>query len=57
MRHILNPPLLITLHVVLHSFSAIANETGYIIYTTKIRVFQDEEAGIVDTTKLVYKIP
>lgn len=37
--------------------SAIANETGYIIYTTKIRVFQDEEAGIVDTTKLVYKIP
>ena len=31
--------------------SAVANETGYIVYTTKIRVFQDTDLVAVDTTK------
>ena len=31
--------------------SAISNETGYIIYTTKIRVHQDETVNVVDTTR------
>ncbi|CAI7993581.1 Protocadherin Fat 4 [Geodia barretti] len=31
--------------------TGISNQTGYIIYITKIRVHQDEEQNIVDTTK------
>ena len=31
--------------------SAIANETGHIIYITKIRVHQDEQLNVVDTTR------